>query len=73
MNDPYAMPNGVLRNKLGITDHQPLAAAEADITRARLVLLAERPCPVRTTSVISRRSMPRSSGTSMRGQASYAP
>ncbi|WP_405672266.1 Fic/DOC family protein [Streptomyces sp. NBC_01530] len=45
MNDPYAMPNGVLRNKLGITDHQLLAAAEADITRARLVLLAERPLP----------------------------
>ncbi|MEW2557547.1 Fic/DOC family protein [Streptomyces griseorubiginosus] len=45
MNDPYAMPNGVLRNKLGITDHEPLAAAEADITRARLVLLAERPLP----------------------------
>ena len=41
MNDPYAMPNGVLRNKLGITDHQLLAAAEADITRARLVMLAE--------------------------------
>ncbi|MEW2303912.1 Fic family protein [Streptomyces sp. NPDC006655] len=45
MNDPYAMSNGVLRNKLGITDHQLLAAAEADITRARLVLLAERPLP----------------------------
>lgn len=45
MNDPYAMPNGVLRNKLGITDHQLLAAAEADITRARLVMLAERPLP----------------------------
>ncbi|WP_432077082.1 Fic/DOC family protein [Streptomyces wuyuanensis] len=43
MNDPYAMPNGVLRNNLGITDHQLLAAAEADITRARLVMLAERP------------------------------
>ncbi|MEV8287058.1 hypothetical protein [Streptomyces niveus] len=37
------MPNGVLRNKLGITDHQLLATAEADITRARLVMLAERP------------------------------
>lgn len=45
MNDPYALPNGVLRNKLGITDHQLLAAAEADITRARLVMLAERPLP----------------------------
>jgi hypothetical protein len=37
------MPNGVLRNKLGITDHQLLNAAEADITRARLVMLTERP------------------------------
>ncbi|WP_381799109.1 hypothetical protein [Streptomyces niveus] len=45
MNDPYSMPNGVLRNELGITDHQLLAAAEADITRARLVMLAERPLP----------------------------
>jgi len=45
VNDPYAMPGGVLRNKLGITDHQLLAAAEADITRARLVMLAERPLP----------------------------
>ncbi|MFD5661608.1 Fic/DOC family protein [Streptomyces hirsutus] len=45
MNDPYAMPNGVLRNKLGITDHRLLEAAEADITRARLVMLAERPLP----------------------------
>ncbi|MFF9176009.1 hypothetical protein [Streptomyces sp. NPDC014793] len=45
MNDPYAMPNGVLRNKLGITDHQLLDAAEADITRARLVMLTERPLP----------------------------
>jgi cell filamentation protein len=45
VNDPYAMPNGVLRNKLGITDHQQLAAAEADITRARLIMLTERPLP----------------------------
>ncbi|MFF3892758.1 Fic/DOC family protein [Streptomyces sp. NPDC001812] len=45
MNDPYAMPNGVLRNKLGITDPRLLAAAEADITRARLVMLTERPLP----------------------------
>ncbi|MEH0511621.1 MULTISPECIES: Fic/DOC family protein [unclassified Streptomyces] len=45
MNDPYTMPNGVLRNELGITDHQQLAAAEADITRARLVMLTERPLP----------------------------
>ncbi|MFE9923151.1 Fic/DOC family protein [Streptomyces sp. NPDC005774] len=45
MNDPYTLPNGVLRNKLGITDPRLLAAAEADITRARLVMLAERPLP----------------------------
>src|ERR1051325_1256264 len=45
VNDPYAMPNGVLRNKLGITDHQQLAAAEADLTRARLIMLTERPLP----------------------------
>jgi cell filamentation protein len=45
VNDPYAMPNGVLRNKLGITDQQLLAAAEADITRPRLVMLSERPLP----------------------------
>ncbi|WP_405819682.1 Fic family protein [Streptomyces sp. NBC_00838] len=45
MNDPYTLPNGVLRNNLGISDHQLLAAAEADITRARLVMLAERPLP----------------------------
>lgn len=71
MNDPYAIPNGVLRNKLGITDHRLLEAAEADITRARLVMLTERPYPARTTSAIFRRSMPRSSATSIRGQASY--
>jgi cell filamentation protein len=39
------MPNGVLRNKLGIADHQLLAAAEADITRARLTQLTEHPLP----------------------------
>ncbi|KOV69641.1 filamentation induced by cAMP protein Fic [Streptomyces sp. NRRL WC-3618] len=39
------MPGGVLRNNLGITDHHQLAAAEADITRARLIMLAERPLP----------------------------
>ncbi|MFG2546597.1 hypothetical protein ACGFOM_29645 [Streptomyces sp. NPDC048594] len=45
MNDPYALPNGVLRNKLDITDHQLLDAAEADITQARLIMLAVRPLP----------------------------
>lgn len=37
MNDPYVLPDGVLRNRLGITDAAALAAAEADITRARLL------------------------------------
>ncbi|WP_405816018.1 hypothetical protein OG241_15775 [Streptomyces sp. NBC_01390] len=33
MNDPYAMPDGVLRDKLAvIADHQLPAATEADIT-----------------------------------------
>ena len=45
MNDPYALPNGVLRNRLGITDPQMLTSAEADITRARLVMLTERRLP----------------------------
>ncbi|MGV9939359.1 hypothetical protein [Streptomyces sp. NPDC003401] len=48
MNDPCSLPDGVLRDKLGITDRRLLAAAEADIIRARLVLLTERPCPART-------------------------
>jgi len=37
------MPNGVLRNRLGITDAHLLARAEADITRARLIALTEHP------------------------------
>jgi cell filamentation protein len=45
MNDPYVLPNGVLRNRLGITDAAALAAAEADITRARLLQVAENPPP----------------------------
>jgi cell filamentation protein len=45
MNDPYALPNGVLRNKLGITDPLVLAQAEADITNARLLSLARRLLP----------------------------
>ena len=72
MNDPYSMPNGALRNKLGITDHQLLDAAEADITRARLIMLVERPLPGAYDLGHFRRSMPRSSATSIRGQASYA-
>lgn len=43
MSDPYLLPNSVLRNRLGITDSELLAMAEADITRAKLVVLAERP------------------------------
>ncbi|WP_457034399.1 Fic/DOC family protein [Kitasatospora sp. P5_F3] len=48
MADPYADPaSGVLRNRLGIIDSQGLAAAEADITAARLTRLAEKPIPGR--------------------------
>ncbi|MFI9105823.1 Fic/DOC family protein [Streptomyces fildesensis] len=43
MSDPYVMPNGVLRNNLGITDQTLLDQAEADITRARLIALAADP------------------------------
>ena len=39
MNDPYALPGGVLRNRLGIEDPAELELAEADITGARLVAL----------------------------------
>jgi cell filamentation protein len=35
MNDPYNSLDGVLRNRLGITDSSELEAAEADITAAR--------------------------------------
>ncbi len=46
MIDPYTDPKtGILRNKLGITDAGELAAAEADITGARLTRIAERPIP----------------------------
>ncbi|GLW58557.1 Fic/DOC family protein [Kitasatospora phosalacinea] len=48
MADPYTDPgSGVLRNRLGITDPQALAAAEADITAARLTRIAETPVPGR--------------------------
>lgn len=43
MTDPYVLPNGVLRNRLGITDAATLATAEADITRARLLQVTEHP------------------------------
>ena len=38
-HDPYALPNGVIRNRLGISDPVDLASAEADITGARLIAL----------------------------------
>lgn len=43
MTDPYALPHGVLRNLLGITDPGLLALAEADITNARLISLRDKP------------------------------
>jgi len=43
MNDPYVLPNGVLRNRLGITDAATLTTAETDITRARLLQVDEHP------------------------------
>jgi cell filamentation protein len=39
--DPYSLPNGTLRNRLGIDDAKALEAAEADITGARLVALRQ--------------------------------
>jgi cell filamentation protein, protein adenylyltransferase len=43
MIDPYLMPSGALRNLLGIADPQLLSQAEADISRAKLMLLARQP------------------------------
>ncbi|GAA1351610.1 Fic/DOC family protein [Streptomyces beijiangensis] len=43
MADPYVLPNGTLKNLLGIEDATMLAAAEADITYIRLTELSERP------------------------------
>lgn len=45
MTDPYLTPSGVLRNRLGIADPDLLAQAEADVSRAELFRLAERPLP----------------------------
>jgi cell filamentation protein len=45
MTDPYALPSGVLRNHFGIDDSAELAAAEADITGARLIALGRRALP----------------------------
>jgi fido (protein-threonine AMPylation protein) len=43
--DPYSLPNGTLRNRLGIDDAKALEAAEADITGARLVALGQNDLP----------------------------
>jgi cell filamentation protein len=45
MDDPYALPNGTLRNLLGIEDPKALESAEADITVARLVALGMHSLP----------------------------
>lgn len=45
MNDPYMLPSGALRNRLGLEDPLLLAQAEADITQATLTRLAARPLP----------------------------
>ena len=37
MKDPYILENGVLKNKLGITDHNELRKAEADIGFLKLI------------------------------------
>ena len=37
VDDPYILENGVLKNKLGITDYDRLQAAEADIGFAKLI------------------------------------
>ncbi|WP_328668760.1 DDE-type integrase/transposase/recombinase [Streptomyces sp. NBC_00328] len=50
MNDPYAMPNGVLRNKLGITDHQ-LLVQQRRISPGRASSCSSyAPYPARTTA-----------------------
>jgi cell filamentation protein len=44
--DPYTDPQtGVLRNLLGITDHDRLAWAETELTEAKLTWLADNPIP----------------------------
>ena len=37
MKDPYVDENGVLKNKLGITDNEELKQAEADIGFLKLI------------------------------------
>jgi cell filamentation protein len=43
VTDPYALPNGVLANRVNITDADQLKQAEADITRLTLLRVAENP------------------------------
>jgi cell filamentation protein len=42
-NDPYLLPNGVLRNKLGLTDGHKLSVAEKRMSALRLADLARKP------------------------------
>lgn len=41
-NDPYLLPNGTLRNKLGITDQEDLAVADAEQVASRELALRGR-------------------------------
>lgn len=45
MTDPYVLPSGVLRNKLGVVDRALLDAVEADVTASRLFEIALTPIP----------------------------
>lgn len=36
-DDPYVLENGILKNKLGITDYNKLKCAEADIGFVKLI------------------------------------
>ncbi|GHE64592.1 hypothetical protein GCM10017771_88090 [Streptomyces capitiformicae] len=69
MNDPYVLPNGVLRNRLGITDAVALATAEADITRARLLEVDRHPPPGDFDLTTCAVSTPRSSAICTTGRA----
>lgn len=42
-DQPYSQPNGLLYNKLYLSDSQELAKAEADFTRLRMVQLEKQP------------------------------
>jgi cell filamentation protein len=45
VTDPYALPNGTLRNNLGITDAAELSRAEADLAAVELSILDAEPLP----------------------------